>query len=418
MDLEVVTIGTELLLGFTVDSNAAEISQALASIGGQVSRRTTVGDERDAIRAAVADALHRARFVIVTGGLGPTKDDITKHAVANIFQAPLELDRDYLATLERRFEKLGRGPMPETNRSQALVPRGAIVLPNPRGTAPGLWLEGAVGAVVMLPGVPHEMRWLLTHEVVPLCQERIVRGGGTPSMTRSRTLRTTGISESQLAVDVQAVEPGLAPITLAFLPTLGGVDLRLTAWSMPQAQADTALEAAVAALRPVLEMHVYGEGETDLAAVVLQALRRDKLSLAVAESCTGGLLGGRLTAIPGSSDCFAGGVISYANDSKVRDLGVSPALIDEFGAVSEQVAEAMAVGVCRRFETDVGVAVTGIAGPSGGTPEKPVGTVCFGAKVRHKQRAITRWIPGGRQEIRARATQAGLDAVRRMLQHD
>ncbi len=413
MDLEVVTVGTELLLGFTLDSNAAEVSQAMASIGAVVTRRATVGDDRAAIRAAVADGLNRTGFVIVTGGLGPTRDDVTKHAVADVFDAPLDLDASYLEKLERRFEQLRRGPMPESNRTQALVPRGGTMLRNPKGTAPGLWLESDRGTAVMLPGVPHEMRWLLEHEVVPRCRERDQTRQG--SVTRSRTLRTTGIAESKLAVEIAALEERIAPVTLAYLPTLLGVDLRLTAWQLDSDAADGALERAVQLLRPVLGVNTYGEGAVDLAAVILDSLRRAGIRIAVAESCTGGLVGARITDVPGASERFAGGVISYDNESKTRDLDVAESLLDEVGAVSEPVAQAMADGVCRRFRTEVGIAVTGIAGPEGGTEEKPVGTVCFGVRLPSGCRTLTRWFPGGRSEVRARAAQAALDAVRRAL---
>jgi nicotinamide-nucleotide amidase len=235
MRLELVTVGTELLLGFTHDTNAADIAQALAAVGGIIDRRATVGDDHAQIHDAVSQALERTRFVVVTGGLGPTRDDVTKRAVAELFGAPLELDEAYLETLRERFARFGRGPMPPSNRSQAEVPRGATVLPNPRGTAPGLWLEGTPGVAVLLPGVPHEMRGLLAEQVVPRVRARIAEDGGAARVTLSRALRTSGIGESALADLLTEVEPRLPPITLAYLPQLAGVDLRLTAWRLPPA---------------------------------------------------------------------------------------------------------------------------------------------------------------------------------------
>lgn len=412
MDLELVTIGTELLLGFTIDTNAAELARALASVGARVVRRTTVGDEPQAIEDAVRAALGRARFVITTGGLGPTRDDITKRVVAKIFNAPLELDATYLEALRERFQRLGRGPMPEANRSQAEVPRGATVLPNQWGTAPGLWMEGDPGIVVLLPGVPREMRGLLEHAVIPRLRQPVA------TVIRSRTLRTTGIAESALADRVGRLEDQLAPVTLAYLPSVEGVDLRVTAWGLAPAAADEALTRAVETLGPPLGAHLYGEDDTDLAAVVLQHLERLGEKLAVAESCTGGLLGERITAIPGSSAVFVGGIVAYANDVKIRELGVPEGLMAAQGAVSEPVVRAMAAGIAQRFGTGAALAVTGVAGPTGGTPDKPVGTVWLAANLRGEQQAVRRQLLGGRDDIRRRAAQAALDILRGMaLRH-
>lgn len=415
MDLELVTIGTELLLGFTVDSNAADIARALAPVGARVVRRTTVADEGEAIAAAVREALARTGFVITTGGLGPTRDDISKHAIAALFGMPLELDQGYLAQLRERFEKLGRGPMPESNRTQAEVPRGAVVLSNRWGSAPGLWLEGRPGVAVLLPGVPREARGLLEHEVLPRIRERVARAHGVPVVTLSRTLRTTGIGESAVADRIGSLEEGIAPVTLAYLPGTDGVDLRLTAWGVPRAEAERLLARAGETLIPPLGAHYYGDDACDLAALVLERLEQRGLKLAVAESCTGGILGERLTAIPGASRTFVGGVVAYANELKVSALGVPEALIARHGAVSEPVARAMAEGAARTFRAGASLAVTGIAGPSGGTPEKPVGTVWLAACLDGRCESIQRRLLGGRDEIRRRAAQAALDLLRRML---
>ena len=409
MKLEVVTIGTELLLGLTPDTNAAELGRALAAAGIEVVRHSTVGDRPEAIRAAVAEALDRTGFVITTGGLGPTRDDMTKHVVAELFGKPLQLKEDVLRSLEERFRRLGR-PMAAVNRTQAEVPEGATVLPNPRGTAPGLWLEERGRVVVMLPGVPREMRGLLAEEVLPRLAAR-----SSGMVVRSRTVRTTGIAESALAERVGAIEDDIAPLTLAYLPSVDGVDLRVTAWTIPEAEAERRLAATVAVLRERAAEHCYGEDGTDLAGVVLQQLRTRKTRLAVAESCTGGLLGGRITAIPGSSEVFAGGIVAYDDAVKRGMLDVSAALLKPHGAVSEEVVRAMVAGALRRFGVGAGLAVTGIAGPSGGTPEKPVGTVWLAAAFGQETRALKRILPGDRAEIRARAAQAALDLLRRLI---
>jgi nicotinamide-nucleotide amidase len=409
MDLELVTVGTELLLGFTLDTNGAEIARRLAAAGIRVVRRTAVGDRADEIRDGVAGALRRTGAVLTTGGLGPTRDDITKVTVAELYGSPLDFDESVWSDLLARFARLGRPPV-ASNRTQAQVPRGAVVLRNRWGTAPGLWLEGAPGLTVMLPGVPQEMRMLLEHEVLP----RLAARAGT-SVIRSRTVRTTGIPESTLAERMGEIETEIAPLTLAYLPGLEGVDLRLTAWQLSEEEAERRLAAAAATVIGRGGDHVYGEGETDLAAVVLERARRAGWTVGAAESCTGGLVGVRLTEIPGSSDVFIGSAVCYANRLKTELVEVAPALIETHGAVSEPVARAMAEGACRRLGVDLAVAVTGIAGPGGGTPEKPVGTVWYAAADRNGTIARTSVVLGTRPEIRARAAQAALNLLRSRL---
>lgn len=412
MDLELVTIGTELLLGFTVDTNGAEIARALSAVGIRVVRRTSVADEPGAIQDAVRLALARTRAVLTTGGLGPTRDDVSKLVVADLFEMPLEFDRAVWDQLVERFARLGRAPAP-SNRSQAEVPRGAVILPNRWGTAPGLWFEGTPGLVIMLPGVPGEMRNLVEYEVVP---RLAARSQGT--VVRSRVVRTTGIPESTLAERLGEIERDVAPLTLAYLPGFDGVDLRLSAWSLPPQEADVRLQAGAALLRQRAGAYAYGEGEDDLASVVLGRARARGIRIGTAESCTGGLVGGRLTEIPGSSDVFTGGVVCYANELKTSLLGVDRALIESEGAVSEPVARAMAVGALKTLKVDLAVAVTGIAGPGGGTDAKPVGTVWLavadgqGAEARRVQ------IPGDRHNVRVRAAQAALAMLDRRLRDD
>jgi nicotinamide-nucleotide amidase len=408
--LEVVTIGTELLLGQILDTNAAELGRGLAAAGVEVVRHSSVADRPEAIRAAVAEALERTGFVITTGGLGPTRDDMTKREVAALFGRALELDAAVLRSLEERFRRLGR-PMPVVNRTQAEVPDGATVLPNPRGTAPGLWVEDTRGrVVVMLPGVPSEMRGLLTEEVLP---RLAARTSGT--VVRSRTVRTTGIAESALAERVGAIEAAIAPLTLAYLPSTEGVELRVTAWGLRADDADRRLADATAQLRERAGEHWYGEDGSDLAATVLEQLRRRRARLAVAESCTGGLLGARITAVPGASDVFIGGVIAYDDAVKTAALSVPDELVRIQGAVSEEVVLAMALGAQQRFAVEAALAITGIAGPTGGTADKPVGTVWIAARYGTDARALKRVFPGDRNEIRARSAQAALDLLRRLL---
>ena len=409
MKLELLTVGTELLLGFTVDTNGAEIARALASIGVEVARRTSVGDDRAAIQDALGAALDRTGTVLVTGGLGPTRDDITKHAVADLLGLPLDFHDEIWQGLLERFRSLGREPS-MTNRSQAEVPRGGTVLRNRWGTAPGLWLDSPRGLVIMLPGVPIEMRNLLAHEVLPRLAPR-----GANRVVRSLTVRTTSIPESTLAERLGDIENAVRPLGLAYLPGLEGVDLRLTSWGAGEAESDVRLAAAAEELRRRAGDHVYGEGEETLAGIVVGLLRETGWTIGVAESCTGGLLGGRLTDVAGSSDVFLGGIIAYDNTVKVRELDVPEEMLRQHGAVSEPVAAAMAEGVRRRLSVNIGVGITGIAGPGGGTPDKPVGTVCLavaGPADTWPRRTI---FPGSRPEVRARAVQAALFMVRQRL---
>jgi nicotinamide-nucleotide amidase len=419
MRVELITIGDELLLGLTVDTNAAYLARELGAVGVEIVRRATVGDVAADIANAVADALARTGAVVTTGGLGPTSDDMTKPAIATLFGRELEFDTDTYERIERRWQSRGlRGPLPATNRQQALIPRGAIILANDHGTAPGIWLEDAQGRwVAMLPGVPREMRAMVADRLIP----RLRAGAqGASTVVRSRTLRTTGIAESAAAERLGPLAGGVEGMPLAYLPGLDGVDLRVTARGLPDSEADALLESAAARLREMMGAFVYGEGTMDLAAVVLDACRKCGLHLAVGESCTGGLLGARLTSVPGSSEVFLGGVIAYDNSIKESMLGVSPGELADVGAVSEPVATAMARGARTRTGADIGVAITGIAGPTGGSPTRPIGTVWIAldhpgpqfqvaTEVRH---AI---FVGDREEIRYRSTQTALDMIRRAL---
>jgi nicotinamide-nucleotide amidase len=405
LSIEVVTIGTELVLGFTVDTNSVFIGQRLSEAGVRIARRTSVRDSPDEIRDAVRDALARTGFVLTTGGLGPTRDDMTKKVVAEIFQAPLEFHQPIWDAIVARFAGFGRIPA-ESNRCQAEVPRGALVLPNQRGTAPGLWLEGEPGEVVMIPGVPREMRGLLTEEIIPRLKTR-----AGSRVIQSLVVRVTSVPESTLSERLRPVEDRLAPLTLAYLPGVEGVDLRLTAWDMGQGEAEGKLEEAAARIRELTADFCYGSGDDDLAAVLIDELKARKLRLAVAESCTGGMVGERITRVPGSSAAFVGGIIAYDNAVKTDLLGVEPELIAGQGAVSESAVKAMAAGAAARLKVEVAVSVSGVAGPDGGSPEKPVGTVWFGFSVNGALDAQRVGFPGDRQEIRARAAQFALHGL-------
>jgi nicotinamide-nucleotide amidase len=413
--IEIVTIGDELLLGFTIDTNAAYLARRLAALGVEVVRRATVGDTPDAIAAAVGEALDRTGAVITTGGLGPTSDDLTKPTVAALFGRGMRLDEAHLAWMRERWRTLFRREMPASNVQQAMIPEGAHILRNNHGSAPGILLEDERGRwVAMLPGVPREMRGMTDDAIVPMLTERLASGGGADLVVRSRTLRTTGIGESALADRIATLD-GVGGLDLAYLPGPDGVDLRLTARAIPLAEADARLTAAAERLRALLGEVIYGEDGADLADVVLTLCRARRFSVAVGESCTGGLLGARLTSIAGSSDVVLGGVIAYANAVKATLLDVDVAVIEREGAVSEPVARALAAGARARTGAALGIGITGIAGPGGGTPEKPVGTVWIAVDAEGRAEARRLGLVGDRAEIRHRATQAALDLVRRTL---
>ncbi len=404
-------MGTELLLGQITDTNATYICQRLAEYGVPVYFRQTVGDNFQRVQQAFQLAWSRAELVVFTGGLGPTEDDLTKEAVASALGVDLVEDPESLAHLERFFARRGRTMTPNQRR-QALLPRGALAIPNRWGTAPGVFWEVEGHVIVMVPGVPREMRGMLDEFVIPELRRR---GWVGQEVIRSRVLRTVGIGEGHLEELVRDFLHTTNP-TVAPLAHLGEVHLRITArgtW----AEVARMLDGTEARLRERLGDAVYGADEETLDAVVARILREAKVTVAVAESCTGGLVAERLTSVPGSSAYFLGGVVAYSNESKEHLLGVCRDLLQRFGAVSSEVAEAMARGVQKRFGSDLGLAVTGVAGPGGGTEQKPVGRVYLALADREGVRS-TRVDFGeepGREGVRRLASQAALNLLRRYL---
>jgi nicotinamide-nucleotide amidase len=414
MRIEVVTIGDELLLGYTIDTNAAHLARELAGIGIEIVRRTTCGDNAESIATAVREALDRSGGVVTTGGLGPTSDDLTKPSIAALFGRRMVLDEAHLTWMRDRWaRRWPERPMPEANVQQAMLPEGARTLVNNHGSAPGIWLEDDRGRwVAMLPGVPREMRGMLADTLLPLVRARL---GAVERVVRSRTLRSTGVAESLVADRIATVPGGVGEAALAYLPNVDGVDLRLTVRDVAPDEADARLALAASRVRTVIGDAIYGEGEADLAAVVLELCRARGLKLGVAESCTGGMLGERLTAVPGSSDVVRGGVIAYDDAVKRSLLGVPLDLLREHGAVSEPVVRAMARGARACLDVAVALAITGIAGPGGGSEAKPVGTVWIALDLHGtiETRHLRLW--GDRDEIRRRSAQAALELLRRAL---
>jgi nicotinamide-nucleotide amidase len=410
MVAEIIAVGTELLLGQTVDTNSAYLGKTLAALGIDLFRRATVGDNEARLVHAILEAADRADLILTSGGLGPTQDDLTKAAVARAFDEELVLDPAAVEHLRTFFERRGV-PMPENNLRQAMVFRTGRSLPNPMGTAPGALLEKNGRLVICLPGPPRELIPMVDNTLVPLLIERL---GGERQVLRSRVLRTIGIGESAMEERVQDLLASANP-TIGTLAHLGESHLRLTAKAPTEAEALALIEPLEREIRTRLGAHVYGIDDTTLEQAVVELLRARGRTVAVAESCTGGLLGGRITNVAGSSDVFLGGVISYSNRAKEELLGVPGDLLARHGAVSAPVAEAMARGARERFHADLGVGITGVAGPGGGTPEKPVGRVHIGLATARGVESRQYDLPGTRADVRGRSVVLALDQIRRAL---
>ncbi len=409
----ILAIGSEMLTPFRVDTNSLIVTERLNAIGYDVRLKAVVADDVDELAHVVESAHAWADLVVVTGGLGPTEDDITREAVARALDVPIDVDETILDRIRERFARRGM-TMPAINRRQAMVPRGAVVLPNPNGTAPGLWFERGGAAIVLLPGPPREMTPMLEAVI----RERLEPNSGGAGLFR-RVLKIAGRAESDVDAQVQPVyatwvaQP--VPISTTILAVLGQIELHLTAQAPGRADADVALDAAVRELQEVLGPSLYSTDGSPLEAVVGGLLRERKLTIAVAESCTGGLLTSRLTDVPGSSDYVECGVVCYSNRAKTELAGVPDTLILEHGAVSEPVAQAMARGIRSRAGTNIGIGVTGIAGPGGGTPEKPVGTVSVAVVLEDDLRARTFQFLGGREMVKFQAAQSALNMTRLLI---
>jgi nicotinamide-nucleotide amidase len=413
MNACIIAIGSEMLTPSRVDTNSLGITERLNAIGCTVRFKAIVGDDIDELVHQLSASVGRVDLVVCTGGLGPTEDDVTREAIARVAQAPLALDERILDRIRSRFSQRGLA-MPEINRRQAMVPRGAVLLENAQGTAPGLWLDSGRAAILALPGPPREMAPMLDTVI----KERLAMKAGPAGVFR-RVIRITGRTESDVDATAQPIYSRWVsrpvPIETTILAASGQIELHLTAVAPSPAAAEQALEAAAREVRDALGVAVYSVDGRPMEAVVGELLRSAGLTVAVAESCTGGLLTSRLTDVPGSSDYVDRGVVCYSNRAKIEIVGVPEALIAEHGAVSEPVARAMADGVRKRAGTHVGIGVTGIAGPGGGTPDKPVGTVALAVATGLASRVRTARFLGGREMVKFQASQAAMDMLRRLL---
>lgn len=409
MNVELITIGDELLAGHTIDSNSAFIARELADAGFTVRYKSSVGDSLEEMEEAFRNALQRSTIIITTGGLGPTDDDLTKRAIVKVFKRNLIFLEDVLEDLKQRYAKRGI-ELPAINQNQALLPQGATFFPNKTGSAVGICIAEGGRVFISLPGVPYEMKQMITDEVVPYLSRTL---GG--HQVRITTLHTTGIIESRLAELVVAgykTEPG---VKLAYLPGFSGVDLRVTVRVEDVDEADKKLLNHTQKLERIAGKYIYGRDKDTLEDVVAQLLKDNDRTISVAESCTGGQLGMLLTSVPGSSAYFIGGIQAYHNNAKINLLGVSKELLDEHGAVSEECAVAMARGCRDRFETDYALSITGIAGPDGGTDDKPVGTTWIGFASRDTQFARKFKLGIHRDAVRSRACYSALETIRRQM---
>ncbi|REA59700.1 competence/damage-inducible protein A [Dyadobacter luteus] len=367
---EILTIGDEILFGQIIDTNTQWIGSELTGIGIRTVRKTSVGDDKKDIIAAFTDAGKRAEVVIVTGGLGPTKDDVTKYAFCEYFGSTLKINEDALTLITAFFAKRGRA-MTELNIQQAALPDNCTYVPNQWGTAPGMWFEKDGVVYVSLPGVPYEMKSLMEFEILPRLKQRFVL-----NVIQHKSVRTIGIGESFLAEKIAAWESALPDhIRLAYLPHFGQVKLRLTGTGDNADVLNTQLLEQVDLVRPIIDEYIFGYDQDELESVIAALLISQQATVGTAESCTGGFVSHRLTSLPGSSAYFQGAVVSYSNELKMNLLGVSGDTLAEHGAVSEQTVKEMAEGARRALGTTYAIATTGIAGPDGGSAEKPVGTV-------------------------------------------
>jgi nicotinamide-nucleotide amidase len=407
MQAEILAVGEELLAPGRVETNSLYLIEKLAAIGVPVGFRGIVGDEEGRIAAAIRHALERSELVLVSGGLGPTADDRTRDAACRALGISMRLDEEILEGLRKRFAKRGI-EMPEVNRRQAMVPEGATVLENRRGTAPGLFIETLQGGIlVLLPGPPRELEPMFDEHVRPR-----LRGFAGDVFYRTRKLWVAGLPESSVEQKIVSTYHAYENPLTTILAAPGQVEIRLTARERSALAADALNEELASKLRAILGEHVFSEQEESLEAVVGSLLHGAGMRIAIAESITGGLIAHRITQVSGASRYFDTGFVTYSNESKTALLGVAPDLFRRVGAVSEEVALAMARGALERASADIAVSVTGIAGPTGGSDEKPVGLVYIGLATRASARAERRQFPGERRQVKRWTAQTALDLVR------
>jgi nicotinamide-nucleotide amidase len=406
MKAEIIAVGSELLTPDRMDTNSLFLTEELNKLGIEVLRKTIVGDNQDLLSEAFRDALNRVPLIVSSGGLGPTEDDLTRETVADLLGRKLKRDDKIVDAIKARFRSFGR-EMPETNIRQAMVPEGAEPLNNSRGTAPGLWIEDGGRMIALLPGPPRELKPLFLEEVAP----RVMRRASGVRMFH-RELRVTGLGESLVDSRIQPVYKRYADVNTTVLASPGEVQIHLRMWSDDAAHAQKTFAEIEQGFEIALTDRIFSRDGSPLEEVVARLLTLNNATIAAAESCTGGLLAERLTSIAGSSTYFLGGVVCYSNEMKTAWADVPAEMIAAKGAVSAEVAAALAEGIRRRVGSTLGVGITGIAGPGGGSEEKPVGTVHIALASPGEMKARALRFPGDREMVRMQASQAALDMVR------
>ena len=410
VNAEIITIGDELLIGQVVDTNSAWIGRELNEIGIRVAQITSISDNAEQILKTLKEASDRADVILITGGLGPTKDDITKKTLCTFFNADMRVDSESLKIIESIFESRKR-EITEINRKQAEVPANCTVLLNRLGTAPGMWFEEKGIVYISMPGVPVEMKGIMQNEALPVLKKKF----SLPPIIH-RTILTQGIPESFLADKISDWEDNLPSyLKLAYLPAAGTVRLRITGSGTDEKKLRKEVEERAEQLKPLIEEFIYGYEDETLEAIVGKLLFQQRKTISTAESCTGGYIAHRITSVPGSSEYYQGSVIAYSNEIKVKELGVDMNLLESFGAVSEEVVKAMAKNSLKRLGSDYAIATSGIAGPGGGTDLKPVGTVWLA--IANHQSIVTRRLQLGRHRDRVimETSQHALNMLRKML---
>ena len=409
MDAEIIAVGSELLTPYRLDTNSLYLTEKLNALGIEVRFKTVVGDDRERLARVLRAALDRSSLIILTGGLGPTEDDVNREVVAEALARPLREVAEVRQSIEERFARLGRAMSPN-NARQALVPEGAEWLENKKGTAPGLWIEEDEVRILLLPGPPHELEAMFESACLP----RLARLS-TGERLLSRVYKVVGLPESEVDQRIAPIYKAYTSVTTTILAVAGAIEIHLRARAAHEDEAEALLTELGDKIELALGDHVFSTRGESLEQIVAMYLNMKQKSVAVAESCTGGLLSERLTRVPGSSGYFLGGVVCYSNDLKTKLAGVPPALLETHGAVSKPVAQALAEGIRNRSGADIGIGITGVAGPSGGTPEKPVGLVYISLADERGTQVREFRFPGDRERIRHWATQAALELIRRRM---
>ena len=406
MNVEILSIGTEILLGDIVNTNAAFLSRRLAAMGMNLYRQSVVGDNLGRVVSAISESFSRADMIITTGGLGPTEDDLTKEAVAAYFGLKMILDEKSVDGLRQFFEKIGR-PMTDNNLRQAYFPEGSIIVKNDRGTAPACIVEKNGKVIIVLPGPPREMSYVFENEIEPYLSKY------NDSVIKSLTLKMFGIGESKMEDSVKDLISKYSNPTIAPYAKTGESELRISAKAATEEEALLLIKPAEEEIRQRLGEFIYGTDLDSLASVLIKKCKEKKIRFASAESCTGGMISSMITSVAGSSDVYTGGITAYSNDVKTGILKVNPEIIEKFGAVSEECAAEMCKGCAKLFSVEAAFSVTGIAGPGGGSEEKPVGTVCFGFYFKGDVKTFKMHFGGDREMVRIRSTMFVLDVLRR-----